>query len=65
MSEISDLTILDDGEHREFDFPCVILDADFARKALDANELPLFVHQALQAMELSGQCICVLKEAEA
>jgi hypothetical protein len=47
-----------------FDFPAVILDADFARKAIERNELPMFVDQALKAMELSGQRFAILKEEE-
>lgn len=62
MPEISDIEILDEGENRSLDFPCVILDADFARKAIEEKELVFFVHKALEAMELSGQRICVLKE---
>lgn len=61
MAEIENLEVLEGN--REFDFPCVILDADFARKALEANELPLFVHQALEAMELSGRRVAILSEA--
>lgn len=57
-----DLEVIE-GE-RQFDFPCVVIDADFARKALAANELPLYVHQALKAMELSGRRVAILKEAE-
>lgn len=64
MAEIGELEVLGEGESRLFYFPCVILEAGFARKAIEANELPLFVDQALKAMELSGQRICVLKESE-
>lgn len=62
MSEISELEILE-GDRR-FDFPCVILDADLARKAIDNNELPMLVDQALKAMELSGRPVAILKESE-
>lgn len=61
MSEITDVEILD-GD-RTFDEPCVILDAEFARKALVSGELPLFVHQALKAIELSGQKVAFLRES--
>jgi predicted nuclease of predicted toxin-antitoxin system len=57
-----DIEVLD-GE-RTFDFDCVILDADFARKAIERGELPMFVDQALKSMELSGKTIAVLKESD-
>lgn len=57
-----DLNILD-GD-MTFDFDCVVIDADFARKAIERNELTLFVDQALKAMELSGKPIAILKESE-
>jgi hypothetical protein len=62
VAEISELEVLD-GD-RQFDFPCVILDADFARKAIESKELPFFVDQALKAMELSGQRVAILRESE-
>lgn len=54
MSEIVDIEVLGDGENRSLDFPCVILEAEFARKALASNELPLFVDQALKAIGAIG-----------
>lgn len=62
MAEINELEILE-GDRR-FDFPCVILDADLARKAIDNNELPMLVDQALKAMELSGRPVAILKESD-
>jgi len=60
VPEIADIDLLDGGWSS--DAPCVILDAAFARKAIEAGELPLFVDQALKAMELSGRRVAFLKE---
>lgn len=62
MPEINDIELLE-GE-RTFDFPCVILDAQFARKAIENKELAFFVDQALKAMELSGQRVAIVRESE-
>lgn len=61
-SAIEDTTVLTDD--RSVDFPAVIIDAAFARKLIETNELPLVVDRALKAMELSGQRFGIVTEAE-
>ena len=60
MSPVGDVIVLDGGWSN--DGPCVVMDAEFARKALESGELPLFVHQALESLELSGKQVAVLSE---
>jgi hypothetical protein len=63
MSEITDVNVLEGDE--VFDFSCIVIEAEFARKALASKELPLFVSQALAALELSGRTVAVLREESA
>jgi hypothetical protein len=42
--------------------PVVVIDADFARKAIASGELALFVWQALEALESSTKTVIVLAE---
>lgn len=62
MSEIGNLEILD--EDRVFDFPAIILDVAFAKKALEQKELPFFIDQAIKALDLSGQRVAILREEQ-
>jgi hypothetical protein len=61
VSTIDDITVLDGG--MEFHKPVIVLDLEFARKAVEQNEIALFVHQAVEALELSGKNVVYLEEA--
>jgi hypothetical protein len=59
---VEDVTVLDGG--LTFDEPVIVLDLATARRAITEGEIALIVHEAAQALELSGKRVVYVRETE-